>query len=108
MCGGKGHTAEICDNVVSVFACQASDDEVFSGKEEEAFVCDSPGKLSDAPVPIREGQNTGGCSALNWHVGDLVVIYNNGAPRHITYSSAGIINYRGEKRSRKQLAVLGT
>ena len=44
----------ICVSVVSGFACQAIDGEILSG-EEEAFVCDTPGKLLGAPVPNREG-----------------------------------------------------
>ena len=44
----------ICANVVSVYACQATDDEILSG-EEEAFICDTPGKLLGAPVPNMEG-----------------------------------------------------
>ena len=40
MCGGKEHAPKICANVVSVFACQATDDEILSGEEEEAFIYD--------------------------------------------------------------------
>ena len=60
MCGGKGHSEAICGNNVTVFACQADPndidvDTVTSG-EEEAFVCETPGKLSGVV-------DEGGCSA---------------------------------------------
>ena len=48
VCGEKGHSVKICANVVTVFACEAdpsgSDgDEILSGEEQDAFVCDAPG-----------------------------------------------------------------
>ena len=55
VCGGKGHAPEICANVVSVFACQATDDEILSGEEEEAFICDTPDKVFGAPAQNSEG-----------------------------------------------------
>lgn len=58
MCGGKGHAGKICAKVVSVFACQAPDDETLGG-EKETFFCDAPSKLSDAREPIRDGQIVG-------------------------------------------------
>ena len=52
--GGKGHSAKVCASVVTVCACEAdasgSDrDGVFSGEEQNAFVCDAPGKVFDEP-----------------------------------------------------------
>ena len=43
VCGGKGHSAKMCANVVTVFACEAdasgSDSNgVLSGKEQDTFV----------------------------------------------------------------------
>ena len=65
---------EICGNVVLVFACQVTDDEILSGEEEEAFICDTPGKVFCAPVPNREGL-VRRCDALKWKIGDIAVIY---------------------------------
>lgn len=75
---------EICANVVSVFASQAPDDEIFT-EEEEAFVCDESDKLSAAPVPTREGQNNRKCSASSWRAGDLAAICGNGTSCHMHY-----------------------
>ena len=51
LCGGKGHDAEIFVNVVSVFACRApSDDNILSGKEEGAFMGETLGEMSGAPI----------------------------------------------------------
>ena len=55
VCGGKGHAPEICDNAVSVFACQTTEEEMILRGEEEAYICYTPGKLLGAPVPNREG-----------------------------------------------------
>lgn len=42
-------------NLASFFACQDPDDEILSGEEKQAFVYDTPGKVSGASVSIREG-----------------------------------------------------
>lgn len=76
-------------HVVSVLACQATNDEILSGEEEEAFVCDIPGKLLGFPVTNREGLSRG-YDALKWKM-DIAVT------RDITYSSTGIINYHDTK-----------
>ena len=52
--GGKGHSAKLCANVVTVFACEddangSDSDGVLSGEEQDAFVCDAPGKIFDDP-----------------------------------------------------------
>ena len=88
----KGHSVKICANVVTVLACEAdasgSDgDGVLSGEEWNAFVCDAPDKVFDEP-----GKR--GSSALDWQVGDLPVICDNGASCHISHSSADMISYR--------------
>ena len=63
--GGKGHSATICANVVvTVFACEADargsdSDGVFSGEEQDAFVCDAPRKFFDEP-------GKWGTNALAW------------------------------------------
>ena len=50
MCGGEGHPAEVCANVVTVLACEntkSSNDEsdaAIGGEEKEAFVCDISGE----------------------------------------------------------------
>ena len=54
VCGGKGHSAKICANVVTVFACEADgsgsdSDGVLSGEKQDAFVCDALGKFFDEP-----------------------------------------------------------
>ena len=54
VCGGKGYSAKICANVVTVFACEAdasgsNSDGVLSRKEQDAFFCDTPGKFFDEP-----------------------------------------------------------
>ena len=72
VCGGKGHSAKICANVVTVFACEADasgsdSDGVLSGEEQDAFVCDAPGKFFDEPGKWVT-------NALAWQMGDLPVI----------------------------------
>ena len=69
VCGGKGHSAKICANVVILFACEADasgsdSDGVLSGEEQDAFVCDAPGKFFYEPG--KKGRNT-----LAWQMGDL-------------------------------------
>ena len=90
--GGKGHSAKICANVVTVFACEAdasgSDSNgVLSGEVPDAFVCDAPGKFFDEP-------GKWGTNALAWQMEDLPVICDNGASCHMSHSSTGMINYR--------------
>ena len=92
VCGGKGHSAKTCANVVTVFACEADasgsdSDGVLSGEEQDAFVCDSPGKLFDEPCKWST-------NALAWQMGDLPVNCDNGASCHMSHSSTGMINYR--------------
>ena len=94
MCGGKGHSAEVCANVVTVLACEntkSSNDEsdaAISGEEKEAFICDMSGEYNDESI------DEGGCSALAWQVGDLTVMCDSGASCHMSHSSTGMINYR--------------
>ena len=94
ICGvwcGKGHSAKVCANVVTVLACEntkSSNDEsdaAISGEEEEAFICDTSGEYND------EWIDEGGCSALAWQVGDLTVICDSGASCHMSHSSTGMI-----------------
>ena len=53
VCGSKGHSAEVCANVVTVLACENTtgsnneSDTAISGEEEEALVCDMSGEYSD-------------------------------------------------------------
>ena len=54
VCSGKGHPAKIFANVVTASACEADasgsdSDGVLSGEEQDAFVCDAPGKFFDEP-----------------------------------------------------------
>ena len=66
VCGGKGHVAEICVNVVSVLACQApADDKILSDEKEEIFMYETSGKMFSAPVPSEGGLGNKGC-ALDW------------------------------------------
>ena len=74
------------------FACEADasgsdSDGVLSGEEQDAFVCDSPGKLFDEP-------GKWSTNALAWQMGDLPVNCDNGASCHMSHSSTGMINYR--------------
>ena len=92
VCGGKGHSAKICANVVTVFACEADasgsdSDGVLSGEEQDAFVCDAPGKFFDEP-------SKWGTNALAWQMGGLPVICDNSASCHMSHSSTGTISYR--------------
>ena len=86
MCCGKGHSAEVCANVVTVLAgenTKSSNDEsdaAISDEEEEAFVCDMSGECND------ESNDERGCSALAWQVGDLTVICDSGASCHMSHS----------------------
>ena len=76
---------------MTVFACHAdpTDDggDTATSAEEEAFVCETPGKLFGVV-------NKGGCRARAWQVGDIPVICDNGASCHMSYSSTGMLNYR--------------
>ena len=64
MCVGKGHSAEVCANVVIVLACEGTKDHkhdsdaTISGEEKGGFVCDMSDEYSD------ESNGEGGCSAL--------------------------------------------
>jgi hypothetical protein len=61
VCGGKGHSAEVCANVVTVLACENpknpndESDAAISGEEEEAFICDMTGEFDDKSVDEGEG-----------------------------------------------------
>ena len=85
VCGGKGHSAEVCTNVVTVLACaniKCSDDESdapISGEEEEAFVCDISGEYNN------ESNGEEGYSALAWQVGNLTAICDSEASCHMPY-----------------------
>ena len=94
VCCGKGRSAEVCVNFVTVLACEntkSSTDEsdaAISGEEEEAFVCDMSGEYNN------ESNYEGGCSALAWQVWDLTVICDTGASCHMSCSLTGMVNYR--------------
>ena len=94
VCGGKGHSAEGCANVVTVLACEntkspnVEGDAAISGEEEEAFVCDMSGEYNDESI------DKGDCSAPAWQVGDLTVICDNGESCHMSHSATGMLNYR--------------
>ena len=90
--GRKGHSAKLCANVVTVYACEAATsdsdgDKVISGEEQDAFVCDEPGKGFD-----KSGKMS--CSALAWQIRDLPVFRDSGASCHMTHSSTGMVTYR--------------
>ena len=95
VCGGKGHSAEVCAISVTVLACEnikSSNDEsdaAISGEEEEAFICDMSDEYNDESIDEE------GCSALAWQVGDLTVICDSGASCHMSHSATGMLNYRG-------------
>ena len=92
VCGGKGHSAKICaNNAVTVFACEADargngSDRGLIGEEQDAFVCDAPGKFFDEP-------GKWGTNALAWLMGDLPVICDNSASCHMSHRSTGMIHY---------------
>ena len=94
MCGGKGHSAEVCANVVTVLAYEntrSSNDEsdaAISSEEEEAFICDMSGEYNGESI------DEGDCSALAWQVGDLTMICDSGASYHMSHSSTGMVSYR--------------
>ena len=94
LCGGQGHSAEVCANIVTALTCEntkSSNDEsdaTISGEEDEAFICDMSGEYND------ESNDEEGCSALAWQVGDLTVICDSGASCHMSHSSTGMVNYR--------------
>ena len=98
VCGGKGHAADICANVALVLACQAPvDDKTLSGEEKETLICETSGKMSGALLPSGGGlKQKGGC-ALDWQVGDISVICDNGAPCHMSYLSTRMVNDREAK-----------
>ena len=56
VCGGKGHSAEVCANVVTVLACENTkspndeSDAAISGEKEEAFVCDMSVEYNDESI----------------------------------------------------------
>ena len=64
MCGGKGHSAEICAYAATALAregtkgCNDECDVAISGEEEEAFMCETSGECSD------DSNDEGGCSTL--------------------------------------------
>ena len=62
-CGRKGHSAEICANIITVFACEAgagdSDGDTILNVEQDAFAYDARGKFL---YEFGEGI----CSTLAW------------------------------------------
>ena len=94
VCGGKGHSAEVCAKVVTVLACEniessnEESDATISCEEEKVLECDMSGECND------ESNDERGCSALAWEVGDLTVICDSGASCSMSHSSTGMINYR--------------
>ena len=90
--GGKDYSAKIYANVVTAFTCEADasgsdSDEGLSAEEQDAFVCDAPGKCFDEPG--KRGRNS-----LAWQMGDFPVICDNRASCHTSELSTGMINYR--------------
>ena len=65
-------------------------------------MCDTPGEVRDESIDI------GGCSALPWQVGDLIVICDSGASCHMSHSSAGMLNYRESNANIVRRAVRDT
>ena len=71
---------------------------ILSGEEEEAVMCEASGKMSGASVPTNSGGRLGNRGyALDWQVGDRLVICDNGASSYMSYSSTGMINCREAK-----------
>ena len=96
VCGGKGHSVEICANNVVVLLflrttltrVRVSDVVKVLSNKKEVFVLDTPGK------PCHE-YNDGVGSALAWPMGyDLPVTCDKGASCHMYHSSVGTLNYR--------------
>ena len=93
ICGEKDHSAKICANVVTIFACGvdasgSGGDKLPSGEEQEAFVCDAPGKFCDE-------SSEGGDGAHSWQIWDLPVMYKNEVFYHmLSRTSSGMIIYR--------------
>ena len=90
--GGKGYSAKIYANVVTAFDCEADasgsdSDGGLSAEDQDAFVCDAPGKCFDEPG--KRGRNS-----LPWQMGDLPVICDNRASCHTSELSTGMIYYR--------------
>lgn len=56
-------------------------DPAISSKEEETFVCDTPGELSDVSS---DASDEGRCSVLAWQIGDLPDICSCGASYHMS------------------------
>ena len=56
VCGGKGHSTEVCASVVTVLACvntkspNDESDATISGEEEEAFVCGMSDEYNDESI----------------------------------------------------------
>ena len=73
-----------------------ADDKMLSGEDEEAVVWEDSGKLSGTPVPTGEDWEKKRCE-LDWQVGDISVICDNGASCNMSYSYTGVINYREAK-----------
>ena len=94
VCDGKGHSAEVCLNVVTVLACEntkSSNDEsdvAISSEEQEAFICDMSGEYNNESI------DDGGFIPLAWQVGDLTVICDSRASCHMSPSATGMLNYR--------------
>ena len=82
VCGSKGHSVEICVNVVTVLACENTKS---SNDENDAAIS---GEHNN------ESNDEGGCSALAWQVGDLTVIRDSGASCQMSYSSTRMSNCR--------------
>ena len=73
-----------------------ADDKMLSGEDEEAVVWEDSGKLSGTPVPTGGGLGRK-CCALDWQVGDISVICDNGASCNMSYPYRGVIIYREAK-----------
>ena len=81
VCGGKGHSAEICANVVTVLACKdtrgcnGDSYPAISGEEEEVLMCNTPDEYSD------ESNDRGVevCSLGRWRISRLFAIVGHRA-----------------------------
>lgn len=72
-------------------------DATISGDEAEAFMCDMSGEVHDESIDI------GGCSALLWQMGDLMIICDSGASCHKSHSLIGMLNYRESNANMRTL-----
>lgn len=84
MCGGNGHVPEFCAHVISIFACQTPDDEIFNGEGEGTIVYDTlDRKVIWCPCTDQGGNDSWGRSALNWQLGGPAITCDNSTSCHM-------------------------